>query len=120
LAGLKGAAPSIERIVVSLDAVASRVHPDTPKRPPAALRLLAELYRRATPDSVTVSRAELAQSLAVSERTIQRASRALVVADLIAVTGDPNDRYAPNTYRVRLQPPHRGGMCAFSSVWNRF
>ncbi|HEY2086979.1 MAG TPA: helix-turn-helix domain-containing protein [Mycobacterium sp.] len=88
---------------MSLDVAASRVHRDTPRRlPPAALRLLAELQRRAvdTPDgAVLAPLAELAESLNVSERTIQRARGRLAGVGLIVVDG-PEERYTPNTYRV--------------------
>jgi DNA-binding IclR family transcriptional regulator len=48
-----------------------------------------------------VTIAELAAALDVEERTIRRASADLAVTGLIEVSG-PADRYAPNTYCVRL------------------
>lgn len=89
---------------MSLDLTASRVQRDTPRRPSAAPRLFAELRQRAaatTDGAVLVTIAELAAALDVEERTIRRASADLAVTGLIEVSG-PADRYAPNTYRVRL------------------
>lgn len=86
---------------MSLALTSACVQADTPKRPPAALRLLAELCRRMNDGAVSVSRAELAESLEVSERTIMRARGALTVAGLIEVLGS-DERHTPNTYRVRL------------------
>lgn len=100
LAGLKGAAPSNERIAVSLDLDVSRIHPDTRLRTSAALRLLRELGRRAaeTPDGAVVATlAELATTLGVVERSIQRARRDLAQAGLIEVE---HGNHVPNTYRI--------------------
>jgi len=89
---------------MTLSVEASRVHLDTPIRPAAAPRLLVELRERAAaaPEgAVLATLAELAETLGVAARTVQRARRDLVATGLIEVV-DGADRYAPNTYRVRL------------------
>lgn len=85
---------------MSIDLAASRIHPDTRLRTSAALRLLRELGRRAaeTPDGAVVATlAELAATLGVVERSIQRARRDLVQAGLIEVE---HGNHVPNTYRL--------------------
>lgn len=91
-----------ERMSMSISSMSSRVERDTPKRPSAAVRLLAELRSRAAHSptrSVAVHRAELARALEVSDRTIKTATADLIGTGFVEVTG-PQSRYAPNTYRV--------------------
>lgn len=80
---------------MSLSARPSRVQADTPED-----RLVRELLRRQiTPgEPVRVFRAELAESLNVSERTVRRARRRLESRGVLCVT--PGRRHQPSAYQV--------------------
>lgn len=88
-------------MTISCDA--SRSQAATPsKRPSAAPRLLAELKTEALlgdGQTVTITLKALAERLGVSHRTVQRARGDLVACGFIAVTG-PDERHAPNKYRI--------------------
>lgn len=89
---------------MSLPCDTSRVERDTPKLPPPALRLLVELRKRscdAGGGPVVATRADLAEVLAVSDRTIRRARAELTAVGLLDVEG-PDQRYCGNTYRMRF------------------
>lgn len=78
--------------------------PTPPKLPPPALRLLVELRKRshaAGGAPVVATRADLAEALKVSDRTIRRARAELTAVGLLDVEG-PDQRYCGNTYRIQI------------------